>query len=125
MSQYAGLVVGAILAVQQVIPIFEPRPPVELTSWHCIENAKITGYNRVDPAMNATTADGTPITTPEPIAAASYNIPMGARVNVEGIGTFRVADRGHLSPTHIDIAVWSNQEAYQITSRRTVCIEQR
>lgn len=85
--------------------------------------ATVTGYVRTDPAMNATTADGTSILADEPIVAASYDVPMGSWVEVEGLGTFRVADRGGgLRPTHIDVAVWSRAEAFELTSRRTVCI---
>jgi hypothetical protein len=35
--------------------------------------------------------------------------------------TFRVADRGRLSPTHIDVAVWTLDEAYALTSTSRVC----
>jgi 3D (Asp-Asp-Asp) domain-containing protein len=75
----------------------------------------VTGYNRLDPAMNTRTADGTHILTDEPIVAASYNLPFDTIIEIEGLGVYRVADRGHLRARHIDVAVWSNAEAYAIT----------
>lgn len=85
--------------------------------------ARITGYVRG--TGNAATYDGTPIWTNEPIVAASWDVNMGAMVDIEGLGTFRVADRGHLgygSPTWLDVAVWSHGEAYSLTGTRSVCI---
>lgn len=90
----------------------------------CFE-ATVTGYIRTDPAMNPRTFDGTPITTPEPITAASSDIPLQAIVEVEGLGEFRVADRGSgLRWRHVDIAVWSKAEALALTSTRLVCWRQ-
>jgi 3D (Asp-Asp-Asp) domain-containing protein len=83
--------------------------------------ARITGYVRGEGSSH--TYDGTPIWTGEPIAAASWNIPMDSYVEIEGIGTFRVADRGMLgSSGWIDIAVYSRSEALALTSVRTVCV---
>jgi 3D (Asp-Asp-Asp) domain-containing protein len=101
------LLIGALLQLVS----FLPHQHAELARG-CRE-ARITGYVRTDPAMNDWTADGTSIYTDEPIAAASYDIPMDSMVYVEGLGTYRVADRGMLAPTHIDIA---------ITGVRTICI---
>jgi 3D (Asp-Asp-Asp) domain-containing protein len=81
---------------------------------------KITGYVRSE--YGPLTADGTPIMTDEAIAAAGYAIPLGAYVDVDGLGSFRVADRGMLGPTDVDIAVWSRAEAYALTSTREVCL---
>jgi 3D (Asp-Asp-Asp) domain-containing protein len=82
---------------------------------------RVTGYVRTE--FSPWTADGTSIYTDEPIAAASWDIPMGSRVMVAGVGTFRVADRGMLgSSGWIDIAVWSRGEAYELTGVRTVCV---
>jgi nucleoid DNA-binding protein len=50
---------------------------------------------------------------------------MQSTVEIEGLGTFRVADRGRLgngSPTHIDVAVSSNLEAYSVTGWRSICV---
>jgi 3D (Asp-Asp-Asp) domain-containing protein len=72
---------------------------------------------------SAHTYDGTSIWTDEPIAAASWNIPMGSYVEVEGVGTYRVADRGMLgSSGWVDIAVYSHAEALALTDVRTVCV---
>lgn len=81
---------------------------------------RITGYVRTE--HGAYTADGTPIWADEAIAAAGYAIPMGSLVEVDGIGTFRVADRGMLGPTDVDIAVWTRAEAFALTSERRVCV---
>lgn len=73
-----------------------------------------TGYVRT--AHGTHTADGTPILTDEPIVAASYDLPLGAYVYVDGLGTFRVADRG-IPPAErwLDVATWTYAEAYQLT----------
>ena len=70
------------------------------------------------------TYDGTPIWTDEPIAAASWDIPLGSYVDVDGLGSYRVADRGSGlgSAGWIDIAVWDRQTAFSLTSRRVVCV---
>lgn len=83
---------------------------------------RVTGYVRPDFGPNARTYDGTSIMTEEPIAAAGFEIPLGSMVVVRDAGIFRVADRGRLGPNHIDIAVWSREEAYALTSHREVCV---
>jgi 3D (Asp-Asp-Asp) domain-containing protein len=91
-------------------------------SW-CIEDARVTGYVRTDYGPHGRTFDGTSILSGEPIAAASWNIPMDSVVEVEGLGRYRVADRGRLgSYGWVDIATWSRQEAFALTSVRAVCI---
>lgn len=80
----------------------------------------ITGYVRTE--FSDYTADGTPILTDEPIAASGYDLPFGAMVDVDGLGIFRIADRGLLGPRHLDIAVWSRAEAYAITGRYRACV---
>lgn len=69
------------------------------------------------------TADGTP--TPGNagvIAAASYNYALGSYVTVEGLGTYRVADRGHLGANHVDVLMQTTREALQWGRQtRTVC----
>lgn len=97
-----------------------------LSSWFTADaswcqSAQITGYVRTDHGSH--TYDGTSIYSDEPIAAASWNIPLGSYVDVEGLGTYRVADRGMLgSSGHIDIAVWTRAEAFALTSVRQVCV---
>lgn len=84
---------------------------------------KITGYSRLE--YGPYTADGTPILTREPIAAASWDVRMGALADVPGVGTVRIADRGMLgsgSPMPwVDVAVWSRDDAFSLTSVRHVC----
>lgn len=90
--------------------------------------AKVTGYNLNDPTMNDYTFDGTPTWTDEPIVAASRDVEMGSIVEIVGLGTYRVADRGsglHMradGAPHIDVAVRSNAAAYAITGEYSVCI---
>jgi 3D (Asp-Asp-Asp) domain-containing protein len=79
-----------------------------------------TGYVRTEHGTH--TADGTPIWTQEPIAAAGYSIPLGSYVEVEGLGRYRVADRGMLGADNIDIAVWDRATAFQITGMRGYCV---
>jgi hypothetical protein len=81
----------------------------------------VTGYVRTE--FSAHTYDGTSIYTDEPIAAASWDIPIGQHVVIKGLGRYRVADRGMLgSDGWVDVAVWSRSEAYAITGRREACI---
>jgi len=89
-------------------------------SW-CSE-MRVTGYVRG--AHSPYTFDGTSIYTDEPIAAASWDIPLQSMVAVFGAGTFRVADRGSGlgSAGWVDVAVWSRDEAYALTSVRRVCV---
>jgi 3D (Asp-Asp-Asp) domain-containing protein len=74
------------------------------------------------------TADGSTTTwgalnRGEQIVAASYNLPFGAWVEVEGLGGGVVRDRGHLGPRHIDWLVATRGEALEIgRSVRTVCV---
>lgn len=88
-------------------------------SW-CAEAATITGYVRTDHSPR--TFDGTSIYTDERIAAASWSIPIDSVVDVDGLGAYRVADRGRLGPLHIDIAVWDRPTAYAITGARRICV---
>jgi 3D (Asp-Asp-Asp) domain-containing protein len=88
-------------------------------SW--CQDARITGYVRTD--YSTRTYDGTHILTDEPIAAASWNIPIDSMVSIDGYGTVRIADRGALgSRGWIDIAVWSRSEAFALTSTRRICV---
>ena len=84
------------------------------------ESYQITGYTSTDyPGL---TADGTPTPGNEwAITAASYNLPLGSYVWVDGVGTLRVADRGQLGARHLDILVSTRAEAYALTGWRTAC----
>lgn len=86
----------------------------------CAEGAAITGYVRSE--FSPQTFDGTSIYTEEPIAAASWSIPIDSVVDVDGLGAYRVADRGRLGRLHIDIAVWDRAAAYALTSVRRICV---
>lgn len=89
------------------------------TATYC-RSARITGYVRSE--YGPYTYDGTP-TWVEGIAAASWDIPIDSLVEVEGLGTYRIADRGMLgSDAWIDVAVWDRATAYAITGRRTICV---
>jgi 3D (Asp-Asp-Asp) domain-containing protein len=82
---------------------------------------RITGYVRG--AFSPWTYDGTSVWTTEPIAAASWNVPVDSIVQVQGLGQYRVADRGSkLEQRHIDILVNSKAEAYSLTGWRPVCV---
>lgn len=98
--------------------------PTESVRANWCGDAKTTGYLRTDGPL---TYDGTPTWTQEPIAAASWDVRMGSMVDVENIGTFRVADRGGglgsgYPMPHIDIAVWTRSEAYALTGVRRICV---
>lgn len=104
-----GLILSALLSVAS-----------NSSSSNC-ETYQITGYVRG--AGSDYTADGTSVWNYEAIAAGSYNLPFDTVVDVDGIGQYRIADRGPgLSSRHIDILVDSVSEARALTSRRVVCI---
>lgn len=87
------------------------------------QTARITGY--VKSEYGPRTYDGTSIWTDEPIAAASWDIPIDSTVWIEDLGTFRIADRGMLGAAGwIDVAVDSRDEAYSITGTRLICVTQ-
>ncbi len=84
-------------------------------------SATITAYSVEQ--YPGTTADGT--RTPGNagvIAAASANYPLGSTITVEGLGTYRVADRGHLGSNHVDVLMNLTSEALRFGRQvRTVC----
>ena len=86
-------------------------------------NVKLTAYVRTE--FSPWTYDGTDVRTEEKIVAASWDVKMGSLADIDGLGTFRVADRGHLGNgvphTWVDVAVWSRAEAYALTGFRRVC----
>lgn len=69
------------------------------------------------------TVDGTPTRgNAGVIAAASYNYALGTIITVDGLGTYRVADRGRLGANHIDVLMQTTREAVQWGRQtRTVC----
>jgi 3D (Asp-Asp-Asp) domain-containing protein len=84
---------------------------------------KITAYVRTE--YGPYTYDGTDILTDERIVAASWDVRMGSIAQIEGLGVFRVADRGMLGNGHpmpwVDVAVWDRATAYSLTGVRHVC----
>ena len=104
--------------------LIEATAPVEAPAeapW--CGKTRLTGYVRTE--FSPWTFDGTSIYADEPIAAASWDVALGSLAEVEGLGVFRVADRGRLgngTPTPwLDIAVWTRAEAYALTGYRNVC----
>jgi hypothetical protein len=88
--------------------------------------ATTTGYVRTDYGPHARTFDGTSILTAEPIAAASWDVRLGSIAVIDGVGSFRIADRGgglgNGSPRPwVDVAVWDRAEAHALTGIRRVC----
>ncbi len=109
------MLLGCLLALLPVDGIAD-------AAW-CQDNVRITGYARSEYGPDARTYDGTSIHSDEAIAAASWNIPMGSTVVVDGLGRYRVADRGRLGSTGwVDIAVWTRAEAYELTGTRRICV---
>lgn len=109
------MVIGALLAMSA-----QPA-----RAQQSCEQYRVTGYSVND--YPGWTADGTTTTRGamargEPIVAASYNVPLGSYISVAGLGVFRVADRGHLGPRHIDVLVSSRSEAFALTGYRQVCV---
>ena len=106
-------VLGCLLALL-------PASTADAAEPYCYRGV-VTAYVRSE--YGPTTYDGTPIGTSEAIAAAGWDIPLDSVVSVEGLGTYRVADRGMLGPGHIDVAVWTRQEAYAATgTNRLICV---
>ncbi len=87
------------------------------------ETYRITGYTVIE--FPGITADGTSTTQAiargEHIVAASYNLPLGSFIFIEGLGIHRVADRGHLDARHLDVLVANREQAYALTGYRTAC----
>jgi 3D (Asp-Asp-Asp) domain-containing protein len=97
------------------------QPGVSHAQAASCETYRITGYVRG--AFSPWTYDGTSVWTAEPIVAASWNVPINSVVQVQGLGAFRVADRGgRLAERHIDVLVNSKADAYSLTGWRSVCM---
>lgn len=97
-------------------------PPAPASAGWC-GTFHVTGYNVNAPGMSAWTADGTSSRTAEPIAAAHGSIPFGSVVTFPDLGSYRVADRGRLGPSDVDIRVWSDAEAYALTDDYWGCVK--
>lgn len=109
------LVLGVLLALL-------PAESAAAAPW--CGQVRITGYVRSE--YGPYTYDGTPILTSEPIAAASWDVRLGAIAVIDGVGAFRIADRGgglgNGSPLPwVDVAVWDRAEARAVTGIRRVC----
>lgn len=108
----------ALLLLLATICLSTPAPAA--AQGYC-RTFRTTGYIRTE--FSPWTFDGTSIYTDEPIAAASWDVPLGHYVEIADLGRFRVADRGHLgSNAWLDIAVWSRAEAYALTGFRHACV---
>lgn len=114
-----GTVILTTLALALAVDGWFGGPTAAEAGRYCYDG-RVTGYVRTDHGSH--TYDGTPITTPEPIAAAGWDIPIDSLVEVSGVGTYRVADRGLLGPGHVDVAVWTSADAFAITGWRTICV---
>lgn len=110
------MVVASITQCSQAVVRRAHAAPAE----QVCEKYWVTGYVRGH--HSPWTADGTSVWTREPIAAASYNVPMGSSVEVIGLGTFRVADRGRLQARQVDVLVDTVSEAHALTGYYTVCV---
>lgn len=114
-----ALTLAALLAL---LPLGSAKPA---KAQEC-EPYTITAYAASD--YPGVTADGTTTTVGalnrgESIAAASYNVPFGAYVQVLGVGIYEVRDRGHLGARHIDVLMRTRSEALEFGKQvRTVCI---
>jgi len=109
----------ATVALAGWLPAFSP--PESAAPW--CGQTKITAYVRTE--FSPWTFDGTSIYTDEPIVAASTDVALGSIADIDGLGSFRVADRGRLGngTPHpwVDVAVWTRAEAYALTGMRRVC----
>jgi len=111
----------ASVASALVVGLATWQPSVTHAQAASCEMYRITGYVRG--AHSPWTYDGTSVWSKEPIVAASWNVPINSVVQVQGLGVYRVADRGgKLARRHIDVLVNSKAEAYSITGWRPVCI---
>jgi 3D (Asp-Asp-Asp) domain-containing protein len=109
------LIAAALLLTTHAAPAAQECQQYVVTSYAA---AEYPGWT----ADGSTTTWGA-INRGEPIAAASFNVPFGSTVWVEGLGSYRVADRGQLGARHIDVLVPTRGEALEIgRSVRTVCV---
>jgi 3D (Asp-Asp-Asp) domain-containing protein len=117
--RWAIRLVSSLCALVAAASFWQPEPTYAQAA--SCEMYRITGYVRG--ADSPWTYDGTSVWTTEPVVAASWNVPINSIVQVQGLGRYRVADRGgKLQRRHIDILVNSKAEAYSLTGWRPVCV---
>jgi 3D (Asp-Asp-Asp) domain-containing protein len=116
------LTVAATMLLTSMATQHSPATRTQAPAQPC-EQYRITGYTVLD--FPGITADGTStqgaIARGEHIVAASYNLPLGSYVFIEGLGVHRVADRGHLDARHLDVLVATYAQAYALTGYRKAC----
>jgi 3D (Asp-Asp-Asp) domain-containing protein len=102
-------------------PMSAPAHAAPVTYQSCRE-FMVTGY--VKGADSPWTADHTSIWTEEPIAAAQNWVPFNAYVWIDGLGSYRIADRGGLAAAGVDfdLSVWTYREAYALTGYHFGCL---
>lgn len=108
---------AAILLLALSVALTNPVP----SSQQSCQVVTVTAYASQD--YPGRTADGTrTIGNEGSIAAGGSNYPMGSYVSVEGLGVYRIADRGHLAASQIDVLMTTHAEAMQWGNRqRRVC----
>jgi 3D (Asp-Asp-Asp) domain-containing protein len=87
---------------------------------------QIFGYNPYDPdQVGKKVADGITksgeLAVPGETCAMYRDVPFGTMVYIEGLGTYRVNDRG-VGSGKVDIAAATNAECYEITRRARVWV---
>ena len=100
--------------------LFNLTIEVEVTAYAPLCSQAITGWDYSgDPLI---TASGEKV-VPWQTAAAGRNIPFGSYVLIEGIGLWRINDRGGLiGPRNVDIAVNTTREARNFGRQRLQAI---
>lgn len=111
---------GVLLAGFVLPPLLGHLLPPALAGPTC-ELFHVTGYSSA--AFPGFTSDGTPTRGNEwSIVAAHRRIPFDSQVAVQGVGSFRVADRGQLGWSDLDVLVYSDAEAFALTGDYLACI---
>jgi 3D (Asp-Asp-Asp) domain-containing protein len=109
---------GVILSAIAGAALFSrcTSPPPALAA---CQSMHLTGYLETGyPTADGTSTRGNAWT----LAAAHYSVPFDTIATVEGVGVFRVADRGQLGPLDLDILVSTAEEAYALTGEYRVCL---
>ena len=95
---------------------------MEITAYAPLDPGAVEGMCFLgDPNL---TASGNPL-IPGLTIAAGPGIPFGTRVWIESIGIREVHDRGGMiTDSHIDVAVWTRKEAFEIgrSNRRVIIL---
>jgi hypothetical protein len=113
-----SLIAGGLLALFSLAPGSMPARDA-CSVW------RITGYVGSEyPGLtyDESTTTLAALARGEQIAAASWDVPLGAYIEVEELGVWRVADRGMLGPHHLDLLVGSRAEAFELTGYRRACV---